>query len=302
MTHIFRLCHLSDLHLTARDDGKRTEPKLPHQRLTGMNEAFRSVLVSPKVQNADAILITGDITDKGDHETWLRFNEILKVAGVREKTKIVIGNHDICGLKGFRRPFDTKLLKTFDTARLKRSMTSIGFRHDYPWAGKVSDEIVIFGIDSNNSGNIGTLDNAIGRIGRVQLEAFARLLKRYQETPIKIVALHHSPNIPGRTIQIKRKGKADPEWVRFTHEIPKEGRWALRFMAVSHGVRLIVHGHLHEQEDRRVNGIRIIGAPSTTQPLMTDVGHLYNFNRYIVRRTSTGKHRISYEVCQIRKE
>ena len=302
MTQTFRVCHLSDLHLTARDDGRRSEPKLPHQRLKGMNEAFRSVLVSPKVQNADAILITGDITDKGDHETWLRFNQFLTVAGVREKTKIVIGNHDICGLKGFRRPFDRKLLKTFDTARLKRSMTSIGFRHDYPWAEKVSDEIVMFGIDSNNSGNVGALDNAIGRIGIVQLEAFARLLKRHRETPVKIVALHHSPNIPRRTTQIKRKGKADPEWVRFTHEIPKEDRWALRLMSVSHGVRLIVHGHLHEQEDRRVNGIRIIGAPSTTQPVITGVGHIYNFNRYIVRRTSTGKHRISCEICQIRKE
>ena len=242
------LDRLSDLHLTAGDDGRRSEPKLPHQRLKGMNEAFKTVLLSPKVQNYESILITGDITDKGDHETWLRFNTFLKSAGVREKTSVVIGNHDICGLKGFMRPHDKKQLKAFDIGRLRRSMTSIGLRHDYPWAEKLNDEIVIFGIDSNNSGNFGALDNAIGRIGNFQLEAFARLLKKYQDTPVKIVALHHSPNIPSRTTQIARKGKADPEWVRLTHEIPKEDRWALQFMSLSHGVRLIVHGHLHEQQ------------------------------------------------------
>ena len=190
----------------------------------------------------------------------------------------------------------------FDIKRLKRSMTSIGFRHDYPWAEKLNDEIAIFGIDSNNSGNFGTLDNAIGRIGKFQLEAFARLLKKHKDTPVKIVALHHSPNIPTRATQIGRKGKADPEWVRFTHEIPKEDRWALRFLSLSHGVRLIIHGHLHEQQDRHVNGIRIIGAPSTTQPVTKEFGESYDFYRYMVGRTSTGTHRISAEVCQVRKE
>ena len=302
MTKRFKICHFSDLHLTALDNGRRSEARLPHLRLKGMNEAFRAVLRSIKVQNSDLILITGDVTDKGDHETWLRFNEILKSADVREKTKVVIGNHDVCGLKGFVRPMDRKLLKTFDIERLKRSMTTIGFRHDYPWAERVSGEIVIFGIDSNNSGNVGALDNAIGRIGKFQLEAFARLLKAHKEVPVKIVALHHSPNIPGRATQIRRKGKADPEWVRFTHEIPKEDRWALRFLCLSHGVRLIVHGHLHEQEDRRVNGIRIIGAPSTTQPVADEFGKLFRFYRYIVARTSTGRYRISTEVCEVREE
>ena len=298
----FKICHLSDLHLTALDNGRRSEPKLPHQRLKGMNDAFRTVVSSRKVKNSDLILITGDITDKGDHETWLRFNEIVTSAGIKEKTKIVVGNHDICGLKGFVRPIDKRLLRALDIKRLKRSMTNIGFRHDYPWAERLSEEIVIFGIDSNNSGNFGALDNAIGRIGKFQLEAFARLLRKHRETPVKIVALHHSPNIPGRATQIERKGQADPEWVRFTHEIPKEDRWALRFLCLSHGVRLIVHGHLHEQEDRRVNGIRIIGAPSTTQPVVTEFCESYQFYRYKVGRTRSGRHRISTEVCQVRKE
>ena len=85
MKKTFKICHLSDLHLTAKDNGRRSEPRLPHRRLNGMNEAFRTVLRCPKVQNADSIVITGDVTDRGDHETWLRFNEILVSAGVRER-------------------------------------------------------------------------------------------------------------------------------------------------------------------------------------------------------------------------
>ena len=298
----FKICHLSDLHLTAGHNGRRSEPKLPRRRLSGMNEAFGMVLRSPKVQNSDSIVITGDVTDKGDNESWLRFNEILESAGVREKTKLIIGNHDICGVKGFLRSTDKSKLKSFDNGRLKRSMMRIGFRHDYPWAENLNEEIVLFGIDSNNSGNFGLLDNAIGRIGKFQLEAFARLLSKHKDAPVKIVALHHSPNIPGRATQIKRKGRADPEWVRFTHEIPKEDRWALRFLCLSQGVRLIIHGHLHEQEDRYVNGIRIIGAPSTTQPVIKENGELYRFYRYIVAGNIAGKHRISAESCEVRKK
>ena len=297
----FRIAHLSDLHLTAKDDGRRSEPKLPHQRLKGMNEAFRAVLQSPKVQNSAVIIITGDITDKGELPAWKRFDQILKEAGLRDKTHVVIGNHDICGLKAFFRTSDKRVLRTFDVARLKRSLIAIGFRHDYPWVESLSDDIAVFGIDSNNAGNVGALDNAIGRIGQFQLEAFGRLLKKHQNVPIKIVALHHSPNIPRRATQIRRKGKSDPEWVRFTHEIPKEDRWALQFMSLSHGVRLILHGHLHEDEDRRVNGIRIVGVPSTTQPIKIKGREYFQFNRYNVTRSEEGSYRVMKEVCRVVK-
>jgi len=295
----FKIAHLSDLHLTALDNDRRSEPKFPHQRLKGMNVAFEKVLQSGNVQKSDVILITGDITDKGDLPAWQRFNQMLKEANVRNKTHIVIGNHDICGLKAFFRASDKRKLREADISRVKRSLTAISFGYDYPWVKMLNDEIALFGIDSNNAGNYGPLDNAIGRIGQFQLEAFARLLWKYKDAPIKIVALHHSPNIPGRATAIKRKGKADPEWVRYTHEIPREERWALQFMCVAHGVRLILHGHLHEDEDRRVNGIRIIGAPSTTQPTSLEKNKHYQFNRYTVRKSGEGKYRVEKKACKV---
>ena len=40
----------------------------------------------------------------------------------------------------------------------------------------------------------------------------------------------------------------------------------MQLLAITHRVRLVLHGHLHRQEDRRVGGIRIVGAPASTQP------------------------------------
>ena len=60
-------------------------------------------------------------------------------------------------------------------------------------AERLNDEIVIFGIDSNNSGNFGALDNAMGRIGKYQLEGFSRLLKKHKDTPVKISSITSQP-------------------------------------------------------------------------------------------------------------
>ena len=95
MASHFRIAHLSDLHLTAKDDGRRSEPKLPSRRLKGMNEAFNVVLQCQEIQKSDAILITGDVTDNGDLSAWKRFDQLLSEAGVRDKTYVVIGNPDI---------------------------------------------------------------------------------------------------------------------------------------------------------------------------------------------------------------
>ncbi len=95
MPNHFRVARLSDLHLNGNDAGRRSEPKLPHQRLTGMNEAFRTVLKSQKIHDSDAILIAGDITDKGNLATWKRFDQLLRKAGVRDKTHVDIDHPDI---------------------------------------------------------------------------------------------------------------------------------------------------------------------------------------------------------------
>ena len=60
--------------------------------------------------------------------------------------------------------------------------------------------------------------------------------------------------------------------------IPKRQQRILLLLCLSHGVQLIAHGHVHKAEERIVNGIRIVGAPSTTQPISrTNRSNTYQF-------------------------
>jgi predicted phosphodiesterase len=63
--------------------------------------------------------------------------------------------------------------------------------------------------------------------------------------------------------------------------MPHEDRFALRLLALTHGVRLVVHGHLHRAEERRVNGVRIIGAPASTEPDRSGKVNVWRYAVYV---------------------
>jgi 3',5'-cyclic AMP phosphodiesterase CpdA len=256
----FKIVHLSDLHLTSSDRASRSEPKL-FGSLRGMNAAFRKLAKSRPLQEADLILITGDVTDRGDIGSWLVFWEAIKEAGLAKRVLVVPGNHDMCCL-GWRLPnkghFARDLRKA--EAGLKRGLQPIRF----PWVKVIRDRVAIFGLNSNNYGNWSPVDNAIGNIGEVQLNRLNLLLKKHKKIPVKIVALHHSPNIPGAFTAWRRKEKATifPDVL----ELPQMQRRRLRQICRDNKVKCIVHGHVHIARDRRVQNLRIIGANAATEP------------------------------------
>jgi 3',5'-cyclic AMP phosphodiesterase CpdA len=123
----FKIVHLSDLHLTSSDRASRSEPKL-FGSLRGMNAAFRKIAKSRTLQEADLILVTGDVTDRGDIGSWLVFWEAIKKAGLEKRVLVVPGNHDMCCL-GWQLPnkkhFARDLRKV--VAGLKRGSQPIRF-------------------------------------------------------------------------------------------------------------------------------------------------------------------------------
>jgi 3',5'-cyclic AMP phosphodiesterase CpdA len=259
----FVIAHLSDLHLTASDDGRRSEPRL-FGALTGMNDAFRKVVRSPDIQHANLVLVTGDVTDRGDIDSWRVFWHGIRSAGLSKRVLVVPGNHDVCCL-GARMPADSladdDLKKAVAGLKMGRQPTK------FPWVRQPDRRVVMFGLNSNNLGNLTGATNAMGQIGYFQLVALAGKMHKYRDVPVKIVALHHSPNIP-EAETAKRRGQRPLGRVeRLTHQIPTEQRRGLRLLCIAHRVRLVLHGHLHVKEDRRVTGIRIVGAPATTQPV-----------------------------------
>lgn len=263
------IVHLSDLHLTAQDAAPRSEPKL-FGKLTGMNAAFRTVLASAHVQSADRILITGDITDSGELAEWHVFWDAVNAANVGDRVILVPGNHDLCCL-GLRLLLPGSDAAKADFARLLDGL-AVGAvalpRNKYPAVTTIGETVAVFALNSNNLGNAWALNNAVGEIAHHDLVRFAGLLYQYRSVPVKIVALHHSPNIPEADTARRRGNRPMSDLQRMSHQLPEETRRALRLLCLSHRVRLIAHGHLHQKEDRNINGIRIIGAPATTEPVV----------------------------------
>jgi 3',5'-cyclic-AMP phosphodiesterase len=253
MSVVCRIVHFSDLHLTAKDSDYRYEPTFPHKRLRGMNEAFKTLLKETAVKKADHIIVTGDITDKGELKAWKKFKQYTDETGLTKKTSIVIGNHDICQLGRWSFKFrkkDWRKRALNNKRNLMRRLTAIDQSYDYPWFLRINEHVSIFGIDSNNAGNWGDASNAMGEIGTEQLRAFARLLKINKNVPVKFAALHHSPNLPEKSIKVPPKSWLQKRYTRYTHEIPESQRRAFRLMCASHGVKRIIHGHMHEYHSR----------------------------------------------------
>ena len=260
---------LSDLHLTADDREARSEPKL-FGRLTGMNAAFGRLLADRVVQAADLVLVTGDVTDRGDPLAWQVFWEGLDAAGLATAAGSSPAT-TTCAASGVRPAASRGKRVAEDLAKLRAGLGQGGRAAEPPWAEVLAGgRVVLFGLDSSNPGNVSALTNAVGELGMPQLERLARLLRQHRDVPVKIVALHHSPNIP-RAATARRRGlEVLDGLMRWGHEVPAADRRALRLLCVSHGVRLIVHGHLHRFEDRHVNGVRFVGAPASTEPAARD--------------------------------
>ena len=276
---MYTIAHLSDLHLTSDPKARRLEPTLG--RLVGMNAACKYVLNSIEVRQCNLILVTGDVTDRGHIAAWRILDHLLIETGLKSRASIVPGNHDICGLSVLRVG-----LPNFTEADLKNVRAGLAIVSQplrFPWAKVVDPRVVVFGLDTNNSGNWSVASNAVGRIGNRQLSRLAELLAKHKDVPVKIVMMHHSPNIPEPQTALRRGRTPMSLLDRWAHEIPKHDRRALRYLCVSHRVRLVLHGHLHAAEDRRVNGVRIIGAPATTQPIQRNTTNpQYQFYKYTV--------------------
>lgn len=260
----FHIIHLSDLHLTRKDNAARSQVEL-FSALRGMNASFRKVIASSRIQGADLVVVTGDVTDRGDEASWRVFWRGIDDAGLRDRTLVVPGNHDVCCL-GLRLPGKRVAYKEADLLRAKKGLSLGGQETRFPWARQVDSRIVVFGLNSNNLGNHTALTNALGELGYNQLAKFARLLYVHRAVPVKLLLLHHSPNMPKPETSRRRGQKPYSDLEVLGHQIPQEQRQALRLLCITNRVRLVLHGHLHRAEDRRVDSVRFLGAAASTEP------------------------------------
>src|SRR6185436_11457988 len=61
----------------------------------GGNRVLESLLSRPEVQEADLVLLTGDITDRGTAVSWRAALDAIAEHGLTDRTVLVPGNHDL---------------------------------------------------------------------------------------------------------------------------------------------------------------------------------------------------------------
>ena len=238
----FRLAHLSDAHI-----GPIPRPnfsQLLNKRLTGyMNWLYKranqhsmsvlsDIVGDLKSQAPDHILMTGDIVNVGLPAELQIAEEWLLSLGSPTCVSFTPGNHDayVAGV--------TQLIEN----NFAPWTTSDEIASGFPYLRR-RNELALIGL---NSGVPTAPFVASGRLGSKQLERLSEYLAlTKQEGRIRVVFLHHPPNVGGASLL---RGLEDA--VAFEEVIERQG------------AELILHGHNHKPSVAYIRG------PNKTVPVV----------------------------------
>ncbi|WP_223691516.1 phosphodiesterase [Leifsonia poae] len=223
------LVHLSDTHLIT-GDGLLYDAVDAEAHLREIFAEFEAAGARP-----EAIVLTGDLADKGDPEAYAKLRAIVEPAAARMGARViwVMGNHDD------RAAFRTELLG------LAPSEEPIDQVHDI-------NGLRIIALDSTVPGaHHGVVTDA-------QLDWLAEELS----TPAPhgtILAMHHPPV---------------PSVLDLAVSVELRDQWALSEVLEGSDVRSIIAGHLHYSTNATFAGIPVSVASATcyTQDLNVPVG------------------------------
>ncbi|TFD63026.1 phosphodiesterase [Cryobacterium ruanii] len=218
------LVHLSDTHFLANGAALYGSVDTDHTVHHALEQLHRSGI------RPDALILTGDVADRGEADAYRRIRGIVETAAARWEAKIiwVMGNHDQ------REPFRTELLRQAPAA------------HDY------ADQYPVDHVHDLDGLRIIALDTSVpgyhhGEVTEEQLSWLAELFAHPARRG-SILALHHPP-IP------------TPLPLMSVLELQDQPRLA----AVLDGsdVRAILGGHLHYSTQGLFAGIPVSVAAAT---------------------------------------
>ena len=245
---IFRLAHLSDLHLPPPKGAfgwrdllsKRLLSRIAWRRKHREHrpEVLAAVIADLKAHAPDHIAITGDLTNYASLAEYEAARVWLEALGPAHEITVRPGNHDaLVGAKG-----------------------GDSFAAWTPWLGddgaatfpqvRVRDGVALFNLCSA----VPTAPHlATGRLGQAQLDRLDALLgdPAYRDA-FRVLLIHHPP-VPGAVA--RRKSLEDLD--------------ALRALLARHGADLVLHGHAHEAMVSTAPGpdgamISVLGVPSAS--------------------------------------
>ncbi|MFF1878432.1 phosphodiesterase [Leifsonia sp. NPDC058230] len=223
------LVHLSDTHLIT-GDGLLYDAVDADAHLRQIFDEFEAAGAHP-----EAIVLTGDLADKGDPAAYAKLRRIVEPAAARMGAEIiwVMGNHDN------RAAFRSELLD------LPPSMQTVDRVHDV-------NGLRVIALDSTVPGA------HHGEVTSAQLDWLAAELS----TPAPhgtILAMHHPPV---------------PSVLDLAVAVELRDQWALSEVLEGSDVRSIIAGHLHYSTNATFAGIPVSVASATcyTQDLNVPVG------------------------------
>lgn len=258
MNGIFRVAHLSDLHLSSLVDVKIRD--LLNKRALGYlswrlrrrrehaPEVLAALLHDLKGLTLDHIVITGDLTHIGLPDEFRQARQWLETLGSPNDVTVVPGNHDAYG----RTPWaDTFALWTpymaSDPGWQIGEQQVLG-RSLFP-SVRVRGHAVLIGVSSAHPS---APFFATGSLGAAQMDRLGDILDLTRRQGLFRILLIHHP--PAAAVVGWRKRLIDGT--------------VLRALLARHGVEMVLHGHAHHSAVMYLPDVRgnipIMGVPSAS--------------------------------------
>jgi 3',5'-cyclic AMP phosphodiesterase CpdA len=248
---MFRLGHLSDLHLGAVP---RLRPRdLLSKRVIGYanwwrnragtmtSETLDRLVADLRAQEPDHIAVTGDLTNIAMREEFENARRWLEMLGPPDRVTAIPGNHDayVPGAHHRYRRLWAPWMASDDAEFIGEAL--------FPFMRR-KGHVALIGVSSA----VATAPfMATGRIGEGQTERLCKLLDEAREEGLfRIVLIHHPPKLVDPT----------SAWRKLT-----DGR-RFRRAVERHGAELILHGHEHIRMMTAIKGagemVPVVGVPA----------------------------------------
>ena len=239
-----RLVHLTDPHLSTLDGeklsalkGKRWSGYLSwrkNRRKHYLAAVLDRLVDAAKRENADQILVTGDLVHIGLGTEIAQASEWLTSLGSADQVMLVPGNHDI-----YANGSADSVLKAWSEYMFQGAppIDSNGIEGQFPVVRK-QGKISLIGL---STGCVTPLFMATGKLGLQQLQRLEELLKNAASEGQMVVLLIHHPPLPGMT-----------NWRKALNDAA-----ALDSVLRKYPPLLVFYGHLHYNREHLWGDSRI---------------------------------------------
>ncbi len=242
-----RLVHLTDLHLSSLEKvrlltlwGKRWSGygawwKNPARKY--LQRMLHTTLTAVQAENADQILVTGDLLQIGLESEMAQAAQWLRRLGPEERVMLIPGNHDI-----YTRKSAVQITHAWRDYLFHGAAG--GGRAGFPVTREL-DNLCLIGL---NSARATPIFLAYGRLGDRQLSRLETLLRKAAHARRAVVLLIHHPPLPGMT-----------KW-----RVALRDAAELQAVLATYPPLLVLHGHMHRNREQCWGDTRIFCTASAS--------------------------------------